>query len=138
MHVAELSEITLKSCVFKNSVSYLISLPEYGNEATLHCGAFQLLPVTPLNMVRTWRISSCAQAMPSECSRRKSFRGSIRRLITMELIKRELEQLSRHVTDIICTAKSVKRYVVPEGEEGKKVVRDQVYPSHIQSLLSSG
>ena len=76
--------------------------------------------------------------MPSECSRRKSFRGSIRRLITMELIKRELEQLSRHVTDIICTAKSVKRYVVPEGEEGKKVVRDQVYPSHIQSLLSSG
>ena len=59
----------------------------------------------------------------------------------MELIKRELEQLSRHVTDIICTAKSVKRYVVPEGEEGeegKKVVRDQVYPSHIQSLLSSG
>jgi len=56
----------------------------------------------------------------------------------MELIKRELEQLSRHVTDIICTAKSVKRYVVPEREEGKKVVRDQVYPSHIQSLLSSG
>lgn len=56
----------------------------------------------------------------------------------MELIKRELEQLSRHVTDIICTAKSVKRYVVPEGEEGKKVVRDQVYLSHIQSLLSSG
>ena len=65
--------------------------------------------------------------MPSECSRRKSFRGSIRRLMTMELMNRELEQLSRHVTDIICTAKSVKRYVVPEGEEeGKKVVRDQV------------
>ena len=55
----------------------------------------------------------------------------------MELINRELEQLSRHVTDIICTAKSVKRYVVPEGEEeGKKMVRDQV--TYIQRLLSSG
>ena len=38
----------------------------------------------------------------------------------MELMKRELEQLSRHVTDIICTAKSVKRYVVPGGEEGRR------------------
>lgn len=31
-------------------------------------------------------------------------RGSMRRLMTMELMKRELEQLSKHVTDMICTA----------------------------------
>lgn len=136
MHVAELSEITLKSCVFKNSVIFNLT-PRIWERSYLALWRFSVATGNPLEY-GTWRISSCAQAMPSECSRRKSFRGSIRRLITMELIKRELEQLSRHVTDIICTAKSVKRYVVPEGEEGKKVVRDQVYPSHIQSLLSSG
>ena len=42
----------------------------------------------------------------------------MRRLMTMELMKRELEQLSKHVTDMICTASSVTRYVVPGRGEG--------------------
>ena len=104
-----------------HKISNLIPRMWSGNEATLHYGDKIFFSCFPLEC-GTWRMSSCAQAMPSECSRRKSFRGSIRRLMTMELMKRELEQLSRHVTDIICTAKSVKRYVVPEGEEGRRTL----------------
>ena len=57
--------------------------------------------------MNTWRMSSWALEKPSECSRRKSLRGSMRRERMIELMKRELEQLRRHVTDMTCTGVSV-------------------------------
>ena len=57
--------------------------------------------------INTCMTSSCALEMPSECSSWKSFRGSMRSDMMMELMNRELEQLSRHVTDITCTGVSV-------------------------------
>ena len=63
--------------------------------------------------INTWRMSSWALEIPSECSSRKSLRGSTRRDMMMELMKREEEQLRRQVTDMTWTGVLVKRYVVP-------------------------
>lgn len=49
----------------------------------------------------------------------------------MELMKRELEQLSRHVTDMIWTRSEVYKYVVPGGvwrreeDSGERKVREE-------------
>lgn len=64
-------------------------------------------------LMNTCKTTSWALAIPSACSSLKISSGFISNHMIMELMNKELEQLVKQVTDMICTGLSVSKYTEP-------------------------